>query len=719
VIVVLHLRVGVLNADSAMSGFVEELLQKAVIELQESIKPGGDIFKCQSLLRFIAHLIPCGVVTSDSVCNILDQIVDVAQNVAVGDKETWQPYTDHLVCLVLGTLPFAGAEFFVQAETRVYSLINKSETYVESRPISRFENLRPFIGMDEEDDLSLSDCGASDSLLELFAAITEMLEKKQFSLECVPKVYENFENDLGSNVDKVNLRPISFSLDDMVKSIQPVQVLAWYPPKGIIRLMKREHTLGDRLLIERIIAEDYFLHTIHFFEGDRVECAKRLARIMPLNYQYEILLCETIFGQMLRLPNSEFKTIMYGTLMVDLCKLIPTFPRPMSACVRECFARMSRIDRCLSQRLAEWLAYHVSNYNFAWPWERWSHVLEAPESDYQRRFCVDVICRMMRLSYWDRVNQVLPEDFRKLLPVKPHHQPLPESNLGTLEDLEGIWSAKALDLIRKKTSDEQLDEWMKSNALEAVLGGKVNLSKMLLRALLVAGQKSYSHMIIALERYYGPLAVLVSEGGEDAQIAAIETVWQVWSGNSQRAAMAIDRMMTLRLVSANSVVRWVFESGTIKCTGDQKKYNLGWEALFNAVDKTVARVEDVSHDIEMLSSAHNSTDNGTLRAKKELLIECENQRMATFYLAIQNFISVIDVAGSHEENIANLTCIEDIQIDINQPNLVLLYDLVSLAQSFIRHYFKSVSACSEKLSDAFAAAKLPLTKSIMKSFLHL
>ena len=43
-IVVLHLRVGVLNADSAMSGFVEELLQKAVIELQESIKPGGDIF---------------------------------------------------------------------------------------------------------------------------------------------------------------------------------------------------------------------------------------------------------------------------------------------------------------------------------------------------------------------------------------------------------------------------------------------------------------------------------------------------------------------------------------------------------------------------------------------------------------------------------------------------------------------------------------------------
>lgn len=680
------------------------------------MKPGGDSFKAQSLLRFIAQLIPCNVVTSDFLCDILDEMIQGAQTVAPDYREVWQPYTDNLICLALGALPFAGSGFFAHCESRIQNLMNMCEKYIESRPIKAFEGLRPFSGKAEEDVLCLCDCGASGSLLELFEAIKDIQENKIFSFDSIPKVYELFENDLGSKGDELDLQKISFSWGEVIEpNVQPAQIVDWYPAKGIIRLMKEEHTRGDRPLIERIIAEDYFLHTIHFFEGDRVECAKRLARTMPLNYAYEILLCETIFGQMLRLPNSEFKTIMYGTLMVDLCKLIASFPRPMSACVRECFSRMGSIDRCLSQRLAEWLAYHVSNYNFAWPWERWSHVLEAPETDYQRRFCVDVIARMVRLSYWDRVNEVLPEGFRRLLPPKPHHQPLPDVSSGTSGDLEGIWAAKTVDLIRKKTSDEKLDEWMKMNALEAVLGGKVNLTKMLLRALLVAGQKSYSHMIIALERYYGPLAVLITEAGEDAQAAAIDTIWQVWSGNGQRAAMAIDRLMTLRLVSANSVVQWVFQSGTIKCTEDQNKYILGWEALLNAVDKTVARVEDVNHDIQLLSSGLGGADGESIDSKKQLLIECESQRSATICLVMKNFISIVDDIGSREEDVAKLTCPDDIQLANLSTGGILMYDLVRLCQAFIRHYFKSISACSETINDAFAAAKFPLTKSIIKS----
>ena len=34
---------------------------------------------------------------------------------------------------------------------------------------------------------------------------------------------------------------------------------------------------GERLLVERLVAEEYMLDTCHFFEPDRVECAKRLA----------------------------------------------------------------------------------------------------------------------------------------------------------------------------------------------------------------------------------------------------------------------------------------------------------------------------------------------------------------------------------------------------------------------------------------------------------
>lgn len=134
------------------------------------------------------------------------------------------------------------------------------------------------------------------------------------------------------------------------------------------------------------MAEEYLLDTCHFFEPDRVECAKRLAggawswvlgsaavRVhsaaraggllmgaacgacwpalpalpwrpstphpcapagLPLPYSYEPLLCEVLFGQMLRLPRPAFKPLMYSALMVDLCKLRRLFPRAMSACVR-------------------------------------------------------------------------------------------------------------------------------------------------------------------------------------------------------------------------------------------------------------------------------------------------------------------------------------------------------------------------------------------------
>jgi nuclear cap-binding protein subunit 1 len=69
---------------------------------------------------------------------------------------------------------------------------------------------------------------------------------------------------------------------------------------------------------------------------------------------------------------------------VDVCKLMATFPRSMSACVRECFARMPVLDPELRARLADWLAYHLSNFEFMWPWDKWKAVLAAPPHDPQR-----------------------------------------------------------------------------------------------------------------------------------------------------------------------------------------------------------------------------------------------------------------------------------------------------------------------------------------------
>lgn len=54
-------------------------------------------------------------------------------------------------------------------------------------------------------------------------------------------------------------------------------VLAAFPPRGVIRLLPREATWGNLPKIEQLVAEEYVLDTIHYFDGDRVECARTLA----------------------------------------------------------------------------------------------------------------------------------------------------------------------------------------------------------------------------------------------------------------------------------------------------------------------------------------------------------------------------------------------------------------------------------------------------------
>ena len=85
-----------------------------------------------------------------------------------------------------------------------------------------------------------------------------------------------------------------------------------------------------------------------------------------------------------RTPLCQSCSRCVGCVQVDVCKLLAKFPRPMSACVRECFLRMGELAPELRERLAAWLALHLSNFDFMWPWERWRHVLDAPSHDSQR-----------------------------------------------------------------------------------------------------------------------------------------------------------------------------------------------------------------------------------------------------------------------------------------------------------------------------------------------
>lgn len=281
-------------------------------------------------------------------------------------------------------------------------------------------------------------------------------------------------------------------------------VLAAHPPAGRVGLLPPATlgvavTSGPGAALDLLIAESYVADTLRAFDGDRVALARRLAHGLPLgppapdgggaaaagpggdhqaaplpptathSPRLEPLLAACLFSQLLAAPAPELPPLAYGAAMVDLCKLLPAFPRAMSACVREAFARLATpVDPVLGDRLAAWLAYHLSNFEFMWPWARWAAVLEAPPHDPRRRFVGALLDRLMRLSYRARLVGVLPEGdgfVGALLPPEPVIAPaaaLPAGTDWASAPPAAARAAAALEvaqLVRRKAGDEAMLAW--------------------------------------------------------------------------------------------------------------------------------------------------------------------------------------------------------------------------------------------------------------------
>lgn len=70
--------------------------------------------------------------------------------------------------------------------------------------------------------------------------------------------------------------------------------------------------------------------------------------------------------------------------------------------------------------------------------------------------------------------------------------------------------------VRGKKTAEEVRAWVEEQALSQQLGGVPGVLRALVRGLLVAGSKSFTHMLIALERYEALLTPLLAEAGDQA-----------------------------------------------------------------------------------------------------------------------------------------------------------------------------------------------------------
>ncbi|OVA14213.1 MIF4G-like [Macleaya cordata] len=605
--------VGLINLES--EDFAKKVVETTEANLQDALN-AGNCDRIRILLRFLTVLMCSKVVQPASVVVVFETLLSSAATTV--DDETgnpsWQARADFYIRCILSSLPWGGAELIEQVPEEIERVMVGIEAYLSIRKRVYDTGVSIF----EFDDESGKVHNEKDFLEDLWVRI-KVLSNNEWKVDSVPRLHLSFEAQLVAGKSH-DIGPISCPEQPEPPSTLSGITCGKQMHEAELKYPRRLHRLNifpaskteDLQPIDRFIVEEYLLDVLLFFNGCRKECALYMVGL-HVPFRYEYLMAETIFSQLLLLPQPPFKPIYYTLVIIDLCKALPgAFPAVVAGAVRALFERIADLDMECRIRLILWFSHHLSNFQFVWPWEEWVYVLDLPKWSPQRVFVQEVLEREVRLSYWDQIKQSIENapELEELLPAKvgPH---LKYSAEDYKESSELALSVELSSMVKGRTIAREIISWIDEKIIP-VHGPQIAL-EVIIQTLLDIGSKSFTHLITVLERYGQVIAKLCPD--QDKQVMLIDEVSSYWKNNTQMTAITIDRMMGYRLISNLAIVRWVFSPANIEQfhTSDRP-----WEILRNAVNKTYNRISDLRKEISTLEKSVLSAEEAASKAKAEL-----------------------------------------------------------------------------------------------------
>lgn len=604
--------VGLLNLED--EDFVKGILENAHNNLQVALDIGS-CNRIRILMRFLTALMCSKVLQPSSLVVLFETLLSSAATTVDEDKgnPSWQACADFYITCILSCLPWGGAELVEQVPEEIDRVMMGIQAYMSIRRhvsdagCSAFEYI---------DDRSQGD-GGKDFLEDLWSRIQD-LSNKAWKLDSVPRPHLPFEpqlvagksHDLGP-VNCPELPDPPASATSIAYGKQNHEAELNYPQRirrlNIFPASKTE----DLQPIDCFVVEEYLLDVLYFLNGCRKECASSMVGL-PVPFRYEYLMAETIFSQILLLPQPPFKPIYYTLVIMDLCKALPgAFPAVVAGAVRSLFDKIADLDMECRTRLILWFSHHLSNFQFIWPWEEWAYVLDLPKWAPQRVFVQEVLEREVRLSYWEKIKQSIESApaLEELLPPKGTVNFIYNAEDG--DQTEHGLSSELNGMVKERVTTREIISWIDDHVLPAH-GLDVTI-RVVIQTLLNIGSKSFTHLITVLERYGQIIARLCPD--QEKQVILISEVSSFWKNNAQMTAVAIDRMMGYRLISNVAIVRWVFLSSNV----DQFHISdRPWEILRNALTKTFNRITDLRKEVSLLKKSVVLAAEVASRAQAEL-----------------------------------------------------------------------------------------------------
>ncbi|XP_037729488.1 nuclear cap-binding protein subunit 1 [Drosophila subpulchrella] len=592
--------VGLLNIVNFEFAF--ECLAFMMQKLHETIC-NRDWFKVRGVVHFLVDLYNCHVVTSSSLLNFLAGFVKECENVTDADDEVDsvpQTRRDWLAYCVLSAIPLIGKD--LQGKAGFERLMLTLQIYIKKR--STLPTAALCIWRDSK----------HRDYLELLWQRVDGLRREHWAEpehQLIPRPYLAFDEAL-------SIGPLHCLRDFKVA---PHEHKCPYPPPRVSFCLfpydtgDEHRELPHPLRIERHLLEVQIQDILKSFHLERRICADNLLAYAATKTQLAVYHCivEVILSDMLHLPASEWININYGALLVELCKRQPEkVPRVVDHVALILFDRMDSMSVACFDRLVNWLSYHLSNFGFAFYWDKWGHSLRssivpsATNLQPKAVFLRELLKKCVRLSYPERIAQILPEFLAGFLPRTPipHFKFVDETLPGAM------LSKNLLETMRNKQSCPEMISTLINGTTGIAPLLKINV---LTQNCLHLGSKSFSHTFAILCKYHSVFKELTA-GESEKQHAILNGIFEVWVDSEQFRLVVSERLVRMKVIEPRCIVSWIF--GPLMRKELTKMYI--WELLHSTV-RQVKRVQKQNEVIDV------DCPSGTNYAVRGILLDIVNR----------------------------------------------------------------------------------------------
>uniref|UniRef100_A0A4X1U7S9 Nuclear cap-binding protein subunit 1 n=1 Tax=Sus scrofa TaxID=9823 RepID=A0A4X1U7S9_PIG len=632
--------VGLLNARNY--NFGGEFVEAMIRQLKESLK-ANNYNEAVYLVRFLSDLVNCHVIAAPSMVAMFENFVSVTQ-----EEDVPQVRRDWYVYAFLSSLPWVGKELYEKKDAEMDRIFANTESYLKRRQKTHVPMLQVWTAEKPHPQEEYLDC--------LWAQI-QKLKKDRWQERHILRPYLAFDSILCEALQH-NLPPFT-PPPHTEDSVYPM-------PRVIFRMFDYTDDPEGPVMpgshsVERFVIEENLHCIIKSHWKERKTCAAQLVSYpgknkIPLNYH----IVEVIFAELFQLPAPPHIDVMYTTLLIELCKLQPgSLPQVLAQATEMLYMRLDTMNTTCVDRFINWFSHHLSNFQFRWSWEDWSDCLNQDPESPKPKFVREVLEKCMRLSYHQRILDIVPPTFSALCPANPtciykygdeSSNTLPGHSVALC--LAVAFKSKAtndeifsiLKDVPNPNQDDDDDEGFSFNPLKI---------EVFVQTLLHLAAKSFSHSFSALAKFHEVFKTLAES--DEGKLHVLRVMFEVWRNHPQMIAVLVDKMIRTQIVDCAAVANWIFSS---ELSRDFTRLFV-WEILHSTIRKMNKHVLKIQKELEeakeKLARQHKrrsddddrSSDrkDGALEEQIERLQEkvesAQSEQKNLFLVIFQRFIMIL------------------------------------------------------------------------------